>query len=162
MSSQSKTSVINCHCGSGVTYDGCCGPLISRKQTADSAEKLMRSRFSAYSVGDYQYILDTYHVSTRPNITANSLAQDDASTQWLKLEVLEANNLNDHAHVSFRAFSKNGSSFYCLHEKSRFELVNRHWFYIDGEMLSDTGRYKPGRNTDCLCGSGKKFKRCCA
>lgn len=161
MSSPSNYNLGFCHCGSKQVYKACCEPFILGLEKPNTAEQLMRSRFSAYVVGAYQYIIDTYHVSSRPAISAESLAQDDLSTHWLNLDVLSASHSNKQAYVSFKAISRSDSHFYCLHEKSRFILENGHWFYVDGEMLSETGRLKPGRNTDCVCGSGKKFKRCC-
>ena len=121
----------------------------------------MRSRFSAYALGSYDYIIDTYHSSTRPEISASDLAQDSNSTRWLKLEIEDAYDESAYSYVRFRAFSKEDGQFYCLHELSRFGKENDIWFYIDGDIQPDSGKLKPNRNSQCLCGSGKKFKRCC-
>ena len=50
-------------------------------------------------------------------------------------------------------------TFAVLEERSRFVRENDHWFYLDGEH--SVTPLKPGRNDPCLCGSGRKFKKCC-
>ena len=46
-----------------------------------------------------------------------------------------------------------------VHENSRFVKEQGQWFYVDGDLKSQA---KVGRNDPCPCGSGKKYKRCCA
>ena len=55
-----------CPCGTGLPYDDCCGPLHAGSTAAATAEQLMRSRYSAFAVGDAAYLLATWHPSTRP------------------------------------------------------------------------------------------------
>ena len=161
MNSQNNPKLTPCPCGSSNSYQNCCNNYISANHYPETAEKLMRSRFSAYCVGAYQYILDTYHASTQPSISAQSLAQEDSATQWLTLDVIESINSGQTATVCFKAYRQHNGEFYCLHENSRFVLEDNRWLYVDGDILADTGSFKPGRNDQCICGSGKKFKRCC-
>ena len=56
----------DCPCGSGLGYAECCRPLHEGVAHADSAVRLMRSRYSAYVVHDTAYLLRTWHPRTRP------------------------------------------------------------------------------------------------
>ncbi len=108
----------------------------------------MRSRYSAYVLKLSDYLLDTWHASTRPlNLDISS---DD--TPWLRLLIIATES----EHVEFAAFYRGGQ----LHEKSRFVNEEGRWYYLDGEVLPPIEE-KVGRNAPCPCGSGKKFKRCC-
>ncbi|MDQ8046052.1 MAG: YchJ family metal-binding protein [Solirubrobacteraceae bacterium] len=77
-----------CPCGSGQTYGECCGPLhrgrASGSPTAPTAERLMRSRYSAFAVGDGDYLDATWHRSTREDLQA------DEVLEWRRLDVLHA------------------------------------------------------------------------
>jgi SEC-C motif-containing protein len=73
-----------CPCGSGEAYDGCCGRLHRGERAAATAEELMRSRFSAFAVGDVGYLLRTWHSTTRPE-----RLDLDAAQRWVRLEVLD-------------------------------------------------------------------------
>lgn len=76
-----------CPCGSGEAYTACCGPLHlgrgSGRVTAPTAERLMRSRYSAFAVGHVVYLLASWHPSTRPEVV-----RLDPELDWRRLEVL--------------------------------------------------------------------------
>ena len=71
-----------CPCGLGDPYDACCGRLHRGEAFAATAEQLMRSRYSAFAVGDLDYLLAPWHPSTRPA----ELALDD-ELRWVRLDV---------------------------------------------------------------------------
>ena len=131
-------------------YANCCQVFHDGKP-AKTPELLMRSRFSAYVLGLSDYIARTWHVSTCPQDL--QLSPDD---QWLKLDIAKANGTQVH----FRAYFKDGTDFYVLDEISDFKQENNHWVYVSGKTQTHTVQL--GRNDTCLCGSGKKFKKCCA
>jgi SEC-C motif-containing protein len=81
----------------------------------------MRSRYSAYAVGDTDYVWRTWHPRTRPE-----RIEPDPSTTWTGLEIIEAGE----DVVEFRAHHDRGA----LHERSRFERRGGRWFYVDGEI----------------------------
>jgi SEC-C motif-containing protein len=110
-----------CPCGSA-SYDGCCGRLHRGEQQAASPEELMRSRYSAYVVGDTGYVWRTWHPRTRPESV-----EPDPTTTWTGLEILAA----DEDSVEFRAHHDRS----VLHERSRFEKRAGRWFYVDGTVL---------------------------
>lgn len=111
----------------------------------------MRSRFSAYVLGLSGYLLETWHSTTRPDHI-----EDQPDDQWLKLDIV-ASTPNT---VHFKAFMKDEDGFACLEEVSNFVVEDGRWVYLDGDVRISP--YHPQRNEVCLCGSGKKYKKCCA
>jgi SEC-C motif-containing protein len=124
---------MNCPCDPSRPYTDCCaryhaGPL--RLQAPD-APALMRSRYSAFVNGLSDYLLATWHDSTRPA----TLEPDPPGLRWLGLEVRgHAQQDADHATVEFVARSKLGGRAQRLHETSRFVREDGRWFYVDGEF----------------------------
>ena len=122
-----------CPCGSARPYDACCGRWHAGPAhlQAPDAEVLMRSRYSAYVLGLTDYLLETWHPSTRP---AEALEHDPA-VRWLGLEVRRHGATDaDHATVEFVARSKLAGRAFRLHESSRFVREGGRWFYLDGEL----------------------------
>jgi SEC-C motif-containing protein len=117
----------------------------------------MRSRYSAYVLKLSDYLRYTWHPSTRSQEL--DISHDD--TPWLRLQIVASDKggeRDDEGHVEFAAYFQGGQ----LHERSRFVREEGRWFYVDGEILPPITEEKPGRNAPCPCGSGKKYKRCCA
>jgi SEC-C motif-containing protein len=124
--------VLLCPCGAAKTYVDCCGRYLDAGQIAPTAEALMRSRYSAYTLLREQYLLTTWHLSTRPN--ALNLAEDE-TTRWLGLTVKRHEQLDaEHALVEFIARYKIKGRAHRLHEVSRFVHEGGRWFYVDGEV----------------------------
>jgi SEC-C motif-containing protein len=151
----------NCFCGNALIFEECCQPVIDAKVAAKNAEVLMRSRFTAYAIKNYQYILETYSPATRIELTISQLVTSARDTQWLSLRVLAHSCNATTAKVEFKAFYQVRDSFYMMHELSNFIHEMGRWWYTDGVMQRDSGEYTPERNSQCLCGSTKKFKKCC-
>jgi SEC-C motif-containing protein len=119
-----------CPCGSGTTYDACCGRLHRGAAQAGSAEELMRSRYAAYAVGDTAYVFRTWHPRTRPDDVA-----PDPTVRWTGLVVLrsEAGGPDDESGtVEFEAAFDGPGGAGVLHETSRFERRGGRWVYVDG------------------------------
>ncbi|GIF78021.1 YchJ family protein [Asanoa siamensis] len=117
-----------CPCRSGRSYDECCGPLHRGAAVAATAEQLMRSRYSAFAVGDTDYLLRTWHSTTRPD----SLDLDPAQ-RWVRLEILETAKggaADPTGVVEFRATYRQGSHTDDLHERSRFVRTDGDWVYV--------------------------------
>lgn len=151
-----------CLCGSNLHTDQCCQPYISGIENAPTAEALMRSRYVAYATNNNDYILQTWHSSTRPEKTDIL----DDNTQWTGLEILntEAGLENDaKGIVEFRARCRIKGQAAGLDESSEFIREDGRWYYVDGSSIQPirTRENKVGRNEPCPCGSGKKYKRCC-
>jgi len=121
-----------CPCGSGKSYTTCCARYVDGGEPAPTAEALMRSRYTAFTLLKEKYLLATWHASTRP--TSLGLAEDETS-QWIGLAV-KRHELQDadHAIVEFVARYKVNGRAHRLHEISRFVREQGRWFYVDGEM----------------------------
>ena len=122
-----------CPCGTGLPYADCCGPLHDGTGTAGTAEQLMRSRYSAFAVGDPAYLLATWHPSTRPR----SLDLDD-DVRWTGLDVLGTTDgtlFSAEGTVEFRAHYVVAGTVGAQHERSRFRRDGRQWYYLDGVSL---------------------------
>lgn len=122
-----------CPCGSGAPYAACCGRFHvgALHLQAPDAERLMRSRYSAYVLGRADYLLATWHPSTRPA----SIEPDPPGLKWLGLEVRRHERQDDdRATVSFVARSKLGGRAHRLQETSRFVREGGRWFYVDGDV----------------------------
>lgn len=121
-----------CPCGSTKQYVDCCARFVDSQEPAPSAEALMRSRYTAYTLLREDYLRSTWHHSTRPS--ALGLASD-APTKWLGLEVLRHEQQDaDRAIVEFVARYKVNGRAHRLHEVSRFVREGGRWFYVDGEF----------------------------
>jgi len=121
-----------CPCGSNKKTTDCCARYLDGSETAATAEVLMRSRYTAYTLLREDYLLASWHPSTRP--AALGLA-DEASSKWLGLEVKHHQQLNtQHATVEFVARYKINGRAHRLHEISQFVREHKQWFYVDGEV----------------------------
>ena len=121
-----------CPCGSDKQYADCCGRYIEGNETPATAEALMRSRYSAYTLLREDYVLSTWHASTRPQQLGLS---DEAHEKWLGLQVRRHEQQDaEHAVVEFVARYKIGGRAHRLHEVSRFVREDGRWFYVDGKI----------------------------
>jgi SEC-C motif-containing protein len=103
---------------------------VEGKEAAPTAEALMRSRYTAYTLLQEHYLLASWHASTRP--AALGLAED-VQTKWLGLDVKRREQQDtDHAVVEFVARYKVNGRAHRLHEVSRFVREEGKWFYLDG------------------------------
>ena len=121
----------SCPCGSTRNYQQCCGRL-HEGVLADDASSLMRSRYTAYVLCNEAYLLDTWHMRTRPRHISF-----DRQQRWLGLKLVEATLTGDAAaEVEFIArFRIGGATATRLHERSRFVRDAGRWLYVDGDIL---------------------------
>ncbi|MCK4743006.1 MAG: YchJ family protein [Sulfuriflexus sp.] len=157
----SKSNTSACYCGKDTPFDACCGRIHDDIALADTAESLMRARFSAYSIDNLDFIRQSWHSTTCPS----DVEANEDGFQWLNLEITDTTSSADdnEAEVEFIAsYSLNGNEGK-LHERSQFARENGQWRYIDGKLKkgAPVSVNKIGRNEPCPCGSGKKYKRCC-
>jgi len=156
----SKSSCAKCPCGSGQPLAGCCGPYLGDARPAPTPEALMRSRYSAFVLHNWPYLLQTWAPGCRQEHTPESLAAGPHPA-WVRLEIVSAPLPEiDKGMVEFKAWHRDGDSLHCLHERSRFVKLDGRWYYREGELFPHPPR-KLGRNDPCPCNSGKKFKKCC-
>ena len=146
----------DCPCGSGVSFALCCEPFLVGKLLPQTAEQLMRSRYTAYSRADINYIRDTMRGPAAQGFDSEAAAKWAAAVEWLGLKVLSASEDGDQGEVIFVASFREKGELREIRERSRFEKTKHKWYYVD-QVRTD----KLGRNDLCLCGSGKKYKKCC-
>ena len=118
-----------CPCGLGMPYDACCGRFISGASSAPTAEALMRSRYSAYVLGDGAYIARTWAEETRPA----DLHVNPAGEPFTRLQVVSTSGggpFDAEGTVEFAAHYPGGA----MRERSRFERRAGSWVYVDGSV----------------------------
>jgi SEC-C motif-containing protein len=117
-----------CPCGLGEPYDACCGPLHTGAVPAATAEQLMRSRYSAFAVGDAGYLVRTWHPDTRP-----ARLRLHPGQRWTGLRIVERERgglLDREGTVEFRATYVHKGQAGEVHERSRFTRVDGAWLYV--------------------------------
>jgi SEC-C motif-containing protein len=130
-----------CPCGLPQPYEACCGRFHRANRGSAgalpaTAEQLMRSRYSAFAVGDETYLVDSWHPATRP-----TGIRPDPRQEWVGLEVLRVERgglFDDEGTVAFRATSRIGSREVVVAEQSRFVREDGRWYYV-GRLDPTTG-----------------------
>jgi SEC-C motif-containing protein len=162
-----------CACGSELTAENCCQPVLADVKNAATAEALMRARYSAYVARDIDFIMNTTHPDGRADSDVAAMRAWSEQAVWQGLEVLatEAGQAGDSkGKVEFRARYTMGGVPYIHHEVADFVRDQDQWFFRDSDIRFSGPAEKPkpvvnalkiGRNDPCHCGSGKKFKKCC-
>lgn len=118
-----------CPCGSGLTYEGCCGRFHRGEAAAPTATELMRSRFSAFARGEVAYLLRTWHPSTRP-----PFIDLDRRLRWTSLEIVSTtggSSFHTEGIVEFRAHYTHRGEEGAMEEKSRFLREGGKWLYVE-------------------------------
>ena len=115
--------------GKPMALHDCCGPLHAGSP-APTAERLMRSRYSAFVLGLESYLLSTWYPSQRPaSLTL------EAGAKWLGLEIKDHKSTGTHtAEVEFVARYRVAGQAVRQHERSRFVREGEYWFYMDGDV----------------------------
>lgn len=113
----------------------CCLPLHAGERQAETAEQLMRSRYSAFAVGDSDYLWRTWHPRTRPDSVSI-----DTGLVWTRLEILDSAADEVEFRASYREGHRalargEGQRTGTLRERSRFAVRARRWFYVDGDVF---------------------------
>lgn len=144
---------MECYCGSKKEFSKCCKPYLSGVLQPSTAQELMRSRYSAYVLGDGIYIVKTTTKENRYEDDLELIEEYAKSVTWLGLEILHVEkNI-----VEFKAYYRDANGVKVQHEKSNFIYEDGVWLYRDGKMYNS----KIERNEPCPCQSGKKYKKCC-
>lgn len=126
----------DCPCDSGKPYKECCFMLHMEKQSAPTAEALMRSRYAAYVMKKSDYLLYSWHPDTRPA----SLDLSKENVKWMALKIVStaAGGPDDDAGtVEFIARYKVGGRAAKINETSRFARYKGRWVYVDGDVAGD-------------------------
>lgn len=147
-----------CVCGTSETAEKCCELYIQKQGFAPTPEKLMRSRYTAYTQSNIDYIAQTMKGPAMKHFDPVTALQWAKEVQWIELKVLNAPEVKPGETKGFVEFIAryllNGKE-HALHEISEFHREDGCWYYYDGITP------KINRNALCPCGSGKKYKKCC-
>ncbi|MCB1110431.1 MAG: SEC-C domain-containing protein [Chlamydiia bacterium] len=119
---------MTCPCGSGKDYKQCCGLYIEGNEDAPTPEALMRSRYTAYTRNNLDYIEKT--------MRGEALERFDRSrgegVEWIQLTVLFAEEKGDEGTVQFIATFRYQGKEQMMHEVSSFERIQGKWYYTKG------------------------------
>ena len=160
-----EKSAAQCPCGSGSSLAQCCEPYINGDNLPPTPEALMRSRYTAFTLEDIQYIKKTMKGKALLKADIDETSAWMEQCKWLNLEVVNTQSKNPKLGiVHFIATYEQNSQIHKIEEISEFKKINNKWFYTQGRQLKNIDNHakpKVGRNDPCSCGSGKKFKQCC-
>ncbi|MDN3442452.1 YchJ family protein [Psychrobacter sp. APC 3279] len=138
---------------------------------AETAERLMRSRYSAFALVKSEYIVKTTVPAQQALLDINAIESWAKETDWAGLEIVEHTPKlgKRHAQVEFKAYfnAKDNAGDLTVkvqahHELSTFVKVkdkankDTRWYFLDPTVAMTVSQKQP-----CICGSGEKFKRCC-
>lgn len=126
-----------CPCGSKKESKDCCLLIINGEKEAKTAEDLMRSRYTAFTLANIDYLMRSQHSKTRDLKDKKNIQNWAASVLWTGLQVLEtkAGTVRDESgFVEFKALYVEHGKLQQIHEKSLFRRENNKWVYVSGEL----------------------------
>ena len=124
---------MTCYCGNNKAYKNCCEVFHLNNGKTETAEQLMRSRYSAFVLGNGDYLIQTHHISTRPISEKEAIVKWAKSVEWIKLEVLETTKglkNDEEGTVTFNAYFNENGNVDIIHENSAFIKENNTWYYL--------------------------------
>jgi SEC-C motif-containing protein len=171
---------MKCPCGSKKEFEECCKPYLNGEVLPETAEQLMRSRYTAFTQVHVDYIKKTLAPESRKDFDPKETENWAKNAIWKGLKILSTKDggaTDKKGVVEFVAtFEQDGHTLE-HHETSTFRKdSNGQWFFVDGDSHTHKegeGHHHPkpqtvvrempkiGRNDPCHCGSGKKYKKCC-
>ena len=155
-----------CPCGSNVAYTACCEPIITNSRPAETAEQLMRARYSAYTKTAMDFVFNSTDPANREGYDHDGTRAWAENSEWLGLQIIgssKGGTDDTTGEVEFIArFNENGL-LREHHENALFTKKDGIWYFTDGLMVKPKpiSVTKVGRNDPCPCGSGQKYKKCC-
>jgi len=159
-----------CPCGSGLEYNICCEPFINGTKKVETAEQLMRARYTAHVTVDVAFIMNSVLPLKKHEHSEKTVLNWASKTDWRGLDIVnvtDGSNSDESGQVEFVAhFLKDGMKRK-HREIAKFKKEDDTWYFEDGEKVVSEQQQivnsepKAGRNDPCPCGSGRKFKKCC-
>jgi SEC-C motif-containing protein len=154
-----------CPCCSGLAYDACCAPFHRGEREAPDPVALMRSRYSAFAVGEAEYLWKTLHAdhpdrgghdgghpqTPGPHDKAlRSLRSAKDRLKYMGLAILDSRRKGMSGEVLFCATIFERGQDRSFVEKSDFEHDGEGWRYLSGVLvpLADLGRPPEGLGID--------------
>ncbi|HYC00222.1 MAG TPA: YchJ family protein [Candidatus Limnocylindrales bacterium] len=158
-----------CPCGSKVEFSQCCEPFLLGTREPQTAEQMMRSRYTAYTRADVDYLMATLHPDNVSEGDEETTRRWASESQWQGLQIVatEAGGADDEQGiVEFVArYRDRAGEMHAHHERSVFTRLDGKWRFHEGAAPEPAtvrrDAPKVGRNDPCPCGSGRKYKKCC-
>ena len=99
-----------CVCGLAMSFKDCCGKYIVGTALPETAEQLMRSRYSAYVKNVPIYLMATHHPDFIAGLKEAQIEETAANTQWLRLQIIasQGDAESDTGMVEFKAWYQDG------------------------------------------------------
>ena len=157
--------------GAPLLYQDCCQPyhdgLLNKEADgikAETAKRLMRTRYSAFVLVKPNYVVKTTIPAQQNLLDIKAIENWAKETDWAGLEIVTHTPKlgKRHAQVEFKAYFKTNENLQAHHELSAFVKVtdknsnNARWYFLDPTVSMSVSQKQR-----CICGSGEKFKRCC-
>ena len=121
---------MQCPCNPNKSYINCCKKAHQNIKSVNSAEALMRSRYSAFVLADIEYLQKSHFSKTRPTKKEkNEILIWTKSVEWVQLKILNT-TINT---VEFKAFFMENGKLEVIHENSFFCKENEHWVYKNAQ-----------------------------
>lgn len=124
---------MSCPCGRAFSYQNCCALAHTNPAFIKTAEDLMRSRYSAFTLANGPYLIETHHTETRINVDEKEIVDWAKSVQWVKLEILNSSQGQENDEtgtVEFKAYFKEKGKLRFIHENSLFNREYGVWKYF--------------------------------
>lgn len=157
-----------CPCGSNKEYSECCEPYIKGDKIPETAEALLRSRYSAYTLQELDYIYETIHPEQKQHHDHKATKKWAAESKWHGFNIVDikdGSKDDEEGIIEFTAKFTAKFETQTHHELALFKKAEDKWYFYDGEPVPPEtfvrSEPKVGRNDPCPCGSGKKYKKCC-
>jgi len=158
-----------CPCCSTLEYSDCCGPIIEGEMIAKTPEQVMRSRYTAYVKAEIDYLEKSTHPDGMADFDKEATRSWAEDSQWKRLEIISSKGGGPdegEGSVEFIAHFEQKGVEHKHHELAMFKKEGDQWLFLDGSPVKPKPMRnespKIGRNDPCPCGSGKKYKKCCA
>jgi len=156
----------DCACGSGTEFDSCCAPFLAGDAKPETAEQLLRSRYTSFTRKETEYVLKTTHPDQVKNLDTEAVAAWAETAIWKALEIYKiekGTKDDDEAWIDFIArYDEDGEE---VEHSERAHFVKHEGAWVFDHQRSGTPQLlaanKVGRNDPCPCSSGKKYKKCC-
>lgn len=169
-----------CPCQSQKEFSQCCEPFLTKKAKPETAEQLMRSRYTAFAQVNVDYLKDTLAPESQKDFDLKETREWSKNAEWRGLQILstqEGQSGDQKGKVEFVATYAYKGDALDHHETALFRKDSAgQWLFVDGDghthPAGETHHHhtkpqthvreepKVGRNDPCPCGSGKKYKKC--
>lgn len=157
----------NCYCDSGLPFEQCCKPIIENIKKPTTIVELLRARYSSHVICNVDFIISSIHPEKIEEHDATVIKKWADEAQWEGLKILrieKGEENDDEGVIEFIANYREKNKPIKHHEIASFKKKDDSWYFYDStipfvQVKNDSP--KIGRNDPCVCGSGKKYKKCC-